>query len=183
MITDTVVTPLAARLVGCLQTQVDLLDEPVRPKRVGLRPGAQAPIMLSVTKDECCDGVAWVRLTGISHSSTQNWPSADVIPQGLCGPQGLALKFELGIVRCAPTPPASQIVSVEKWNEVAEATYLDYIVLERTICCFLDSFKVQPLNLVGDWSPMGVDGNCVGGTLEFTVRANPCACEDIESTS
>lgn len=182
-IEDPVITPVAARLLGCLAGQVQLLPESVRPKHVGLRPGAQAPIGISTTRDECCEGLAWVRLSGLSHSSTQNWPSADVIPQGNCGPKMLALKFELGIVRCAPTKPAQKMTTSEEWNAVSEYTYLDYIVLERAICCYFEGLKSPPLYLVGDWSPLGVDGNCVGGTLEVTIAARPCACKDIESPS
>lgn len=179
---DAVITPVAAALLGCLATQTDLL--PNAPKNKGLRPGAQAPIGISAHgRDECCEGLAWVRLMKVGHSSTQNWPSPDVIPQGLCGTKLLALQFELGIVRCSPTPPAQKIVTSEQWNVVSEATYLDYIAMERAICCYLGRFKVPPLSLVGDWTPLGVDGNCVGGTLEVTIAAKPCTCQDLESPS
>lgn len=180
-IEDNVISPVAAKLLVCLAGQVAQL--PVPPKNVGLRPGAQAPIGISTTRDECCEGLAWIRLMKVSHSSTQNWPSADVIPQGNCGTKLLALQFELGIVRCAPTPPAQKMTSSEQWNIVSEATYLDYIALERTVCCYIDQLRSPPLYLVGDWSPLGVDGNCVGGTLEVTIAAKPCACQDMESPS
>lgn len=177
--TDPVITPYAARMVGCLAREVAQLPKP--PKNVGLRPGAQAPIMLSTNRDECCEGLAWVRATKVVHSSTQNWPSADVIPQGGCGTKLLAVTLEIGIVRCAPTKPAQKIPSGEEWNAVAEATYLDYIAMERAICCFLKGFRW--LNLTSDWSPLGVDGNCVGGSIDFTYAIPPCACQDVESPS
>ena len=176
---DKVITPRAARLVGCLAREVAQLPKP--PKYVGLRPGAQASIMLSRFKDECCEGLAWVRLAGVVPSSTQNWPSADVTPQGNCGTKMLALNFEIGLVRCAPAKPADKMPSVEEWNAVAEATYLDYIAMTRAICCFQDGYRF--LTLVGGYTPLGVDGNCVGGTIDFTVAAPPCNCEDIESPS
>lgn len=181
MFDDLVITPVAARLIACLATQADLLPNP--PKYKGLRPGAQAPIGISISKDECCEGLAWVRLAGVVPSSTQNWPSADVVPQGNCGTKLLALSFELGIVRCSPTPPADKMVTVETWNLVSEAVYLDYIAMTRAICCFLDQYKVAPLNLTGQYEPLGVDGNCVGGTLAFTVGVPPCNCVGVESPS
>lgn len=176
---DKVITPVAAKMLGCLATQVDQL--PKKPKNVGLRPGAQAPIMLSTNRDECCEGLAWVRVTKVVPSSTNNWPSADVTPQGGCGTKMVAISLEIGIVRCAPTKPAQKIPSVEEWNEVAEATYLDFTAMSRAICCFQEQWRY--LTLVGDWTPLGVDGNCVGGTINVTVAAPPCNCEDIESPS
>lgn len=176
---DLVVTPRAARLLACLDTQVSMLLRP--PRNVGLRPGAQAPIGISTSRDECCEGLAWVRLSKIVPSSTNNWPSADVIPRGGCGTQMLALTFEIGLVRCAPTPPANKMTTSETWNTVAEDTYLDYIAMTRAICCFQEGYRY--LTLVGEYTPLGVDGNCVGGTIEFTVAAPPCNCVDVESPS
>lgn len=177
---DRVITPVAARLLGCLATQVALWPELIRPRHVGLRPGAQAPIGISTSRDECCEGLAWVRLTGVVPSSTQNWPSADVVPQGGCGTLMLALNFEIGIVRCAPTPNASKMTSVEAWNMLSERAYLDYITMTRAICCF--QAGTSRLTLVGAYAPLGVDGNCYGGTISFSVAALPCNCEDLESS-
>lgn len=180
-IEDLVITPVAARMLGCLATQVGLMDEVDRPKHIGLRPGAQAPIGISTRRDECCEGLAWVRVTQVVPSSTNNWPSADVVPQGQCGTKMLAIGLEIGIVRCAPTPPAEKMVTDEQWNRVASLTYLDYAVMERAICCFVDGYRF--LTLQGQWTPLGVDGNCVGGTINLNVAALPCNCEDVESPS
>lgn len=177
---DRVITPRAARLVGCLATQINLWPELIRPKHIGLRPGAQAPIGISTRRDECCEGLAWVRLTGVVPSSTNNWPSADVTPQGGCGTLILALNFEIGIVRCAPTPDASKMVSDEAWNALSEKAYLDYITMTRAICCFQDGYRY--LTLVGGYTPLGVDGNCYGGTITLSVAAPPCNCENLESS-
>lgn len=177
MIDDPIITPVAARLLACLAAEV--AKHPKPPKYVSLKPGAQAPIMLDASgRDECCQGSAWVRLSGVVPSSTNNWPSADVTPQGGCGTKLLALTFELGVVRCAPTPPANKLTEPETWNLVSEYTYQDYIAMTRAICCYLNQFKAPWLNLTGGYTPLGVDGNCVGGTLTWTVAAPPCNCED-----
>lgn len=175
--------PLAAALLVCLSQQVALLERP--PSNVSLRPGAQAVIGIATRRDECCEGVAWVRTASIAPSSTANWPSPDVTPYGVpggCGPQRLAVVFELGIVRCSPTPSASGIISDEQWNALSELILDDYAAMYRAFCCFQQQFNTRPM-LVGQWTPLGPDGNCIGGSMNVTVAAPPCNCGPLESPS
>jgi hypothetical protein len=175
-IVDLVATPLAMRLLVCLGEQVAQLEKP--PTNVMLRSGNQVNFLMSLTKNECCSGLAWVRVAQISPSSGNNWPAQDQTPQR-CGTQRYAVELEMGVVRCAPVATAQAIPSDDRWNISAVDTLADFAAMDRAICCFLDGFG--GLALPGAWNPIAVQGMCVGGSMSITASANPCNCVDDES--
>lgn len=177
-ITDRVATPLAMDLLMCLDLQVQQLEKP--PRDVMLRSGNQVNFLMSLTKNECCAGLAWVRVAQITPSSGQNWPAQDLQPQR-CGTQRYAVELEMGVVRCAPVATDRGIPSEDTWNISAVDTLADFAAMDRAICCFQDGFT--GLTLPGAWTPLAVQGMCVGGTMNLTVSAAPCNCVDEESPS
>ena len=176
-IVDTVATPLAMRLLLCLDRQVQQLEKP--PANVMLRSGTQVNYLMSLTKNECCSGLAWVRVAGIVPSSGNNWPAQDLAPLK-CGTQAYAVELEMGVVRCAPISTPQAIPSEDTWNISAIDTLADFAAMDRAICCFLEGFN--RLALPGAWSPIAVQGTCVGGTMTLTASAAPCNCVDEESS-
>jgi hypothetical protein len=176
-IADLVATPLAMRLLLCLDSQVQLLEKP--PANVMLRSGTQVNYLMSLTKNECCAGLAWVRVSQIVPSSGLNWPQQDVTPPRGCGIKSYAVEMEMGIVRCAPVATPQAIPSEDTWNISAIDTLADFAAMDRAICCFQRGF--DRLTLPGAWNPIAVQGMCVGGTMNFTAQALPCNCVDVES--
>lgn len=175
-IVDLVATPLAMRLLVCLSTQVAQLEKP--PANVMLRSGTQVNYLMSLTRNECCEGLAWVRVAQIVPSSGNSWPAQDQTPQR-CGTQRYAVELEMGVVRCAPVATAQAIPSDDRWNISTIDTLADFAAMDRAICCFLEGFT--GLALPGAWNPIAVQGMCVGGTMNLTASANPCNCVDHES--
>lgn len=175
-IVDMVARPLAERLLICLDAQVQDLEKP--PKYVMLRSGNITNFLMSINKNECCAGLAWVRVAGIVPSSGQNWPAQDLAPQK-CGTAQYAVELEMGVVRCAPVATAQSIPSADTWNISAIDTLADFAAMDRAICCFLDGFR--GLALPGAWSPLAVQGMCVGGIMTLTASAAPCNCVDEDS--
>lgn len=175
-IVDLVATPLAMRLLVCLGEQAAMLEKP--PRDVMLRSGNQVNFLMSLTKNECCNGLAWVRVAQIAPSSGNNFPSQDQTPQK-CGTARYAVELEMGIVRCAPVATAQAIPSDDIWNISAIDTLADFAAMDRAICCFLDGFN--GIALPGAWTPLAVQGMCVGGVMSITASANPCNCIDDES--
>lgn len=179
-IVDLVATPLAMRLLVCLSQQVALLEKP--PVNVMLRSGNQVNFLMSLTKNECCSGLAWVRVASIvpsSGASGQAFPAQDITPLK-CGTSRYAVELEMGVVRCAPVATAQAIPSDDIWNISAVDTLADFAAMDRAICCFLDGFG--GLALPGAWTPLAVQGMCVGGVMSLTASANPCNCVDEESS-
>lgn len=176
VISDPVVMPLAYELLGCLEDEIAKVASP--PRYVGLRPGQVVDHLLSTTQDECCEGLAWVR-PALFIPSSGKFPIQDNEPVA-GGTRSWAITFELGAVRCAPTPNETTIPSVDEWNAVVQSVMDDAAALRRAICCFIaaDPVKrtkfVQPL----EWQPLDTEGGCVGGTLQVIVRGPACDCSE-----
>jgi hypothetical protein len=174
---DRVALPAALAMLVCLDAQVSRLDTP--PAYVGLRPGAGVDFQMSLTQDECCQGLAWVRVDGIFPSSV-NFPNPDQTPLR-CGVGQWGVALEIGIVRCAPTPSAQSIVLPDEYSALAEALLADFAAMDCAIQCMLDGWK--RVAVVGRWTPLSLATNCAGGTMTVTVAAPACNCAEDESTS
>lgn len=170
-ISDPVILPHAETLLTCLQTALAETASP--PAHVSLRVGTQVELLLSQTRDECCEGVGWVRVASIYPSANFPAPDLDSIR---CWPVQWAAILEMGVARCAPTPDADAMPSSDEWNTIAEAVLSDAAAMRRAICCFAD-IEPDRLYLAGLWTPLPVDGACLGGTMQVTVAADACDCE------
>lgn len=177
---DKVIKPVATRMLTCLDEQRLKMDATVRPKLIGLRPGNAMAMLLSMTDDECCKGIAWVRVDAVFPSST-NFPNPDLQPMQRCGIKQWAVRLEIGIARCAPTTGARTMPSGDTWNEASDLIYDDFAVLNKAICCFTDKYKWAWV--AGQWSPLPVEGRCMGGSMMLTVAAPDCNCGADESPS
>lgn len=174
-VSDPMVMPLARELLACLAQEIAKVESP--PEYVQLRPGNVVDHLLSTHQDECCEGLAWVR-PGLFFPSSSVFPQLDEVPL----PKGLnawAVTIELGSVRCAPTPDEDRIPTAAEWDATTQAVMDDAAALRRAICCFIDaepgrSKKVLP----GTWTPLSVQGGCVGGILPVTIRAGACDCSE-----
>lgn len=174
-ITDPVVTPLAYELLACLEQEVDKVPFP--PKYRGRRPGQVVDHLISTTSDECCEGLAWVRVAGFVPSSS-GFPTQDADPN--IGPtRAWAITLEMGVVRCAPTPAENRIPSTAEWNAVADAVDDDAAAMRRAICCFIDQEPSRRKSVLPlEWVPLNTEGGCVGGTLQVVVRGPACDCSE-----
>lgn len=179
-ISDPMVMPLAREMLACLRDA--MADNPLPPARVGLRPGTVVDhLMSSLGDDECCEGLAWVR-PGDFYPSSGTFPLQDEQPNKQ-GTLAWSVTLELGAIRCAPTPNAESIPSEEEWEATTQAVMDDAAALRRAICCFVeaDHRRLQRV-LPGIWTPLAVQGGCVGGILPVTIRAPHCDCAEPTSS-
>lgn len=174
---DQVAWPLAIRLLGCLDAAVSELE--FVPKNIGLRPGDSVAFYVSRMRDECCEGLAWVRVVSVAPSSSAQWPNPDITPQS-CYPLRYAVVLEMGIVRCAPAPGANDIPSQDAWDNLTELILNDMAAMQNAACCFGEDFN--GLYLTGTWTPLSIEGACAGGSMTLTASASPCNCEPVESS-
>lgn len=176
-VVDPTVTPLAMGLLACYETEIGKVASP--PASVCLRTGVSVDLLISTTGDECCDGLAWIRVAGVYPSAT--FPEQDAAPER-CGPIQWAVVLELGAARCAPTTDARSIPTCEQWLAVSRAVLDDRAAMVRAICCWADGTDLQWL--AGMWQPLATEGGCVGGTMTVTVAAPYCECaptgDDVE---
>lgn len=176
MITDPVVLPLAYELLACFEEEIDKVPNP--PLYRGLRPGQVVDYLISTKQDECCQGLAWVRPVLVVPSSG-TFPIQDQIPVP-GGTLSWAITLEMGVIRCAPTPSEIQIPTNAEWNAVVEMVLDDAAAMRRAICCFIDLDPVarKKYTLPLQWTPLDVEGGCVGGTLQVIVRGPACDCSE-----
>ncbi len=167
--TDLSVTPIVEALLACYEVEVGKVADP--PASVCLRTGDQVALLVAQSADECCDGLAWVRVAAVYPSA--NFPEPDAAPSN-CGPIQWAVVLELGAARCAPTGDAQSIPTCEQWLAVSRAVLDDRAAMVRAVCCW-GADTVWPY-LVGQWSPWPTEGGCVGGTMQVTVAAPFCEC-------
>lgn len=174
-VSDPLVMPTARELLECLAQEIAKVENP--PKYVQLRPGSVVDHLLSTTSDECCEGLAWVRPASFYPNSAV-FPTQDVSPQ----PKGVgawAFTLELGAVRCAPTPDADSIPTGAEWDAVTQAVMDDAAAMRRAICCWIDAVQGRAKRVLpGTWTPLAVEGGCVGGVLPVTFRGPACDCDE-----
>lgn len=173
---DLTVRPVADLMLACLTQEVAGLDNP--PQQTCLRAGAVVNPDLSLYEDECCSGLAWVRVAGLFPTETFPVPAG---PSN-CGPFGWAVTLELGIVRCAPTPGPGEMISCTAWTDLAYQLMDDMSALRRTLCCF-GLADPDRLYVVDSVTPLPVGGRCAGTTMTVTVQAPDCDCDDDEVMS
>lgn len=182
-ISDPLVTPIAADLVLCLTAEAAKVPNPPQiPRVVCMRPGDAITLFVSSTDDECCSGLMWVRPARIYPSGQSSFPAQDdsVSP---CRVIRWAVDFEIGAVRCAPTPDAEEIPSCDEWTDISIGVNDDGAAIRRAICCYANSHEYDAVVLQGEGAPLEVSGGCVGITYMVTISGPACDCSGSSTLS
>lgn len=170
----TVALPLAQTLLQCLEDSLTVNP----PAQICLRGGNQVTPQLSTTEDECCSGLAWVRIAGTD-------------PLVLRGQEDLTFGcvnhlrvtvLEMGVVRCMPTHNADTLVTCDQWTALVAQMEADHTAMEAALCCLQDAVRGGTVPAITDialypepYEPRGPEGRCLGGTMQ--VRAeHGCSC-------
>ena len=176
MVADPLVMPLALELLDCYEQELAKLEDP--PQYIGVRPGTTVDFLLSMTQDECCGGLGWVRPATFFPSSG-TFPAQDEAGQKQ-GTTAWGVTLEMGIAVCAPTPDVNSIPTAAEWLAVTQMVYDAGAAMRRAICCFIEADRIRRVQnvLPGLWQPVAVEGGCVGGILPVTLRGPACDCRD-----
>jgi hypothetical protein len=171
---DPIGTPVAKQLLVCLTEQLSQLPSP--PKYVQLRVGQETGPLIGENIDECCAGLAWIRIANL-YPSWDSFPAPDNtwLP---CGPLAYAVVLEMGVAFCMPWSDSDDSFenrdppNTTDW-QTAFTTQMQHQTLMRraAACCFLPTQR----RAVGEWTPLPVEGGCTGGKLLVTVSVMaPC---------
>jgi len=171
---DPIGMPVAQQLLACLTDQMNTLPSP--PAKIQLRAGGETGPLIGPDVDECCAGLAWVRIAEI-YPSWDNFPAEDNswLP---CGPLAYAVVLEMGTAFCMPWSSSEEGFedlnppSDDDWFNAATTAMQHQTLMRRAAaCCFLPTQR----RAVGGWQPLSVEGGCTGGTLKVTVSVMaPC---------
>jgi hypothetical protein len=141
------------------------------PGKIEVRPGAAFAPYFSTTEDECKCGVAWVRLVGIALGA-----GGDEEPQRnaagmLCGPRQWTATVEVGVQRCPTLGTASAVpTGAESLADTLVQLSDERAMRAALLCCFGRSQDITP----GEYTPIGPEGMCYGGTWTATMVLDDC---------
>lgn len=158
-------------LLQCLNEQIEASAFPIPEEKVCLRFGDRVNPTLGTGEDECCTGLAWVRVASVDSL-------ADPDGEGNCVSTARRITLELGTARCVPFGDVSKGPTCDAWTAVALKMDSDHGAMEAAICCASEAFSVlayDPRTVPGTYTPSGPDGNCVSGTLTMTIDYD-CGC-------
>lgn len=166
---DLSVWPMLVQALACLENAADTLPSP--PKYRSIRGGGSVVAGIDPTTDECCEGLAWVRVVSISPTADFPTPASGYQP---CPAPELAVELELGIVRCSPYFAGGQndalLPTTAMHLAAVQAVMADAAALRTAACCL----AAQRTLTIGTWSPVENEANCTGGTLRVTVAVPFC---------
>lgn len=169
---------IADALRACLEAVYE--DDAGAPAEICQRPGDQVPLSVGLSQDECCSGLAWVRVVSIEpviDPLTSEDPAYNP-----CNATGRRVTFELGVARCNPFGTNGAGPTCDEWTALALRMDQDARAMRRAVCCFNDSDNVDDMDprkvyriLPGTWVPLESSGGCAGGTMNVVVWTN---CDD-----
>lgn len=171
---DEAIDPLLVVALDCVTAEMAATPDP--PRYIRMHVGASFSAGASQNEDECCEGVAWVRLVEHFLTDGQGAPfPEEAVGASACEAYSIAVVLELGRARCGPVQGLTDgsIVTADQWRELARAVNADRAALVRAVCCLRPDRKDV---IIGQYSPLETEGNCAGGVLQVTVRINNCDC-------
>lgn len=126
-----------------------------------------------VADDGNCQGQLWIRVVDATPIFKKNVP-------GVC-PYGYQITVAVGIFRCIATindrgrAPSPDQITMDGINAVT-----DMVEIARSLQCLepadIDS-NVQKAN-VGNWTPLGPEGNRAGGEWQYVIQTDLNAWAD-----
>lgn len=120
----------------------------------------------TVPADDCCAGLAWVRVANMYPTDGGFGQLAELRTE----PPAWAIVIEAGVLRCAPQmaangrPPSADAIAA-----AADRDREDRNALILAIVCDLPERLPGLAQLLGPWTPTGPDGDCQGGFIQTTI--------------
>lgn len=158
----------AQSLLACYESALAATAQP--PAKVGLRHGAEVVPQLGTQEDECCSGLAWVRIVSVENISAED-------PNAVCVGSQRRLTLEMGAVSCLGFGTVENPLSADAWTDVALLQDAYHGAMEAALCCaYEDLATVLGVHAyAGPYEPTGPDGNCVGAVMQVIVETD-CGC-------
>lgn len=166
-----VLTDFAAQAYTCLVAAFDGAPAGQVPANFQRFPGIQKTPDISQFQDQCCEGLAYMRMVRAYPSA--DFPQEDPGPMPPCGPYAVAAVVEMGIFRCAPVGDSDFVVSNDAWDATFDQQMLDYGYLYKAMCCVKTllegEYRTDSVQFI-DWAPFEIEGNCSGSRIQFAVQ-------------
>jgi len=171
--TDTLLLPTAYELLACLCEALSVEAPLPDGFTCCIRAGDTTIQDMGAFYDECCGGMAYVRIDGFYPTGAPNAPfpspSSD-FALSKCAPYAWGLQMEMGVFRCM----SAEQVSCTEWQDVAAQQMSDAKAMRAALCCFMAQRDSQDVS-VGTWTSKGRDGGCIGSVWPISALViNAC---------
>lgn len=164
----------AQQLLECFRTAIQDGPYPIVDEHVCLRFGNQVNPTMGTLTDECCTGLAWVRVVTVEGLQDPSAPDFNV-----CMSAERRLTLEMGTARCITFGTVEAGPTCDQWTEAALKMDADHEAMEQALCCFREVVQGMPFPpaaiTVGTYEPFGPDATCISGTLQITLDYS-CGC-------
>lgn len=179
---DTMVMPILLKALDCLESLAPIW--PNSPALFQLRSGNTFVASADSAFDECCAGIAWVRM-GVAYP-TDDFPIQKTTV-GDSAETDWAIPIEFGVQRCIPTEGddgmVGSVVTGPQHLAAVQQEADDAHMLRKAACCLRDGYfypnglKMGNAGMIiGVQTPLENSGPCGGIMLVVTVRAPACDC-------
>jgi hypothetical protein len=168
---DPVIMPALLDVLAAMR--VELGKTAVTPAHFRIVPGLASVFALTAERDECCEGVAWLRV--VSFYPSDEFPAQQATFENLEA-VSWAVVLELGVGRCGGGPGSEMAPTDAQFLADAQTLMDDAAALRRVGA----NLEAQPGHVLdyfygpGAWDPIAAEGNCMGGALHFTVQVAAC---------
>lgn len=165
----TIYMDVAQELLNCYDVALTDPSFPATPATICLRHGDSVSPLLGTQTDECCSGLAWVRIKSVSPLRSETLPG--------CPSAERRVVLELGGVHCLPWGTTEAPPACDQWTAVALLADAYHDAMEKALCCLRGALTRDQAEQIeaGEYVPTGPDANCVGGTMEVIVETS-CGC-------
>lgn len=179
---DPMIMPILSAMLSCLTSLEPIW--PNAPAAYQLRSGNTFVASADSAMDECCSGIAWVRMG-------PSYPTDDFPIQKTTVENGTetdwAISVEIGVQRCIPTQGddgvMGSVVTGAQHLAAVQQEADDAYMLRLAACCLRDGYTYtngQKMGnsgmIIGVQTPLENSGPCGGIMLLVTVRAPACDC-------
>lgn len=158
-------------VTSCYQSAIATMPIDQQPEHLQVRAGIQAMPDISQFQDECCEGLAYIRIMRTYPSA--DFPTPDAEPITPCGPYSLAVETELGLYRCFHVGTAEEVVGDVFQTAAGLQEAADYGYLYKAMCCVNTAlegmFRTRSV-VFSDWAPFEVQGGCFGSRIQFITQ-------------
>lgn len=159
---DTIAYPVSVGLLG--QAAATLAERGLADELCfsGIVPGVEYAL------DHCqgeCEGALWVRVAALFPSTAFPQQDATVPPNGALN---VAQQYEVGLVRGFALPDNAEPLDELASLAIARRQLADASALAAAICGYFSSEQIR--FLLGQYTPIGPIGGCVGGSWIVTAE-------------